>query len=77
MEGGQNEKKKKKKLLSKSPTLSELKNLGTVLQKRLHSFYWSLLEISVMKRVSVVSQKTTHIYCTICCKEAGVPFLVI
>ena len=31
-----------------------LKNPSIVLQKRLRSFHWSLLEISVMKRVSVL-----------------------
>ena len=36
-----------------------LKNSSIVLQKRLRSFHWSLFKISVMKRLSVLSQKPT------------------
>ena len=48
-----------------------LKNPSTVLQKRLLSFHWPLLEIFVMKRGSVLSQNSTHVCRKLCYKEAG------
>ena len=36
------------------------KNPSTVLMRRLHSFHWTFLEISVTKRAFVLSQKLTH-----------------
>ena len=38
-----------------------LKNPSIVLQKRLHSFSWSLLEISLKERLSTLSENPTHI----------------
>ena len=36
------------------------KNPSTVLMRKLHSFHWTFLEISVTKRAFVLSQKLTH-----------------
>ena len=51
-----------------------LKNPSTVLQQRLLSFHWSLLEIFVMKRGSVLSQNSTHVCRKLCYKEADALF---
>ena len=51
-----------------------LANSSMVSKEKLHSFNWSLLEISVMERVSVLSQKATHRHR---CKKARALFLVI
>ena len=48
---------------------SHLKNPCTVLQKRLRSFRWSLLEIYVLKRASVISQRPTIITVKFFAKE--------
>lgn len=51
-----------------------LANPSIVSKEILHSFNWSLLEISVMERVSVLSQKATPRHR---CKKARALFLVI
>ena len=48
-----------------------------LLQKKLRSFHWSFLEISVMKCVSVLSQKQTHILPKNCWKGVNVLFQAI